>query len=58
MFSIGLVPWREWRMTGLLRGFMLVATQWINHGLLKEKMVWMSGKQGEWCMIIVYGRGL
>ena len=24
----------------------------------KEREVWMSGKQGEWCMIGVNGRGL
>ena len=23
-----------------------------------KKEIWMSGKEGEWCMIGVYGRGL
>ena len=40
VFSDGSAMWREWRMTGLLKGFD------------------MSGKQGEICILRMYGGGL
>ena len=73
LFSVGLVMWSGWRMTGLLRGDMyrsvqLVAQQasrgrkgWIDtmkDCLKKNREVWMSGKQGEWYIIGMNGGGL
>ena len=73
MFSDGSAIWREWRMTRLLRGSMwrsvLVIALIFGRGrgrfiwcrTVKKKIkkeVWMSEKQGEWCMIGAYGEGL
>ena len=50
---------RVWKMTELLRGSMygsvLSVTHWV--GRVRKK-VWISGKQGELCLIGVYGGGL
>ena len=69
VFSDGSAIWKKCTMTGLLRVYVGEHTgihsvgkprkMWI--GTMKKylkKRDWMSGKQGEWCMIGMNGRDL
>ena len=61
VFSDGSAIWREWRMTGSWEcaGSHSVGRlrkrgiDTVKDGL--KKRLWMSGKQGLWCMIRMYG---